>query len=136
MKKFVIKTILLIAMLCAALLYGIEVAKNHMMEMKGVSSESSALLDFNIPELSSHPAESNKKVSEKAVESASNQKLATSSSSKPQTIEERVERLNKIDTFNPFSALGDQVGKGVSGVFKRGMEATTNMFEGIIKVIL
>ncbi|GGE43522.1 hypothetical protein GCM10011391_22850 [Pullulanibacillus camelliae] len=124
-------------------------AKDNMMQMKGIQSSSatkSSVLDFNIPKLS-HPANKSTQPTEESSLKPMNDEKAMAKAPKAEkteakktagdpSIEDRIDHLNAIDTFNPFSTLGDKVGSGVSAVFSKGMEATTTLLGGLVKSVL
>lgn len=132
-----LKSLLLITLLCCALLYGMELTKDNMIDMKGLdnSQDKTSLLDFNIPQLTSHSEETPVTTTQKSDQEVETPKKAKATSAEP-SIEDRIQHLNDIETFNPFSELGDKVGQGVSGVFTKGIEVTASVFNSVINVFL
>lgn len=122
-KRFFLKSALLITLLFCAVLYGMDLAKQGMMKMEGTqTSHSTSPLNFDhIPGLGNNQPEKAQKQ-----ESAN---AATATKAEPQTddLSSRITKLDQIHSFNPYSAMGDKLSDGVSSVFEHGIQATASV---------
>jgi len=119
MQRFILKTALLCALLGCAVLYGMETAKQGMIDMRGLNSPQAekTSFHFNIPGLADRGAPSaDGKTSAKAEDN----------------IEARVQKLDEIQRFNPFSIAGEKIGDGLSGIFRHGIQAAASLFNAIV----
>lgn len=112
MKLFMIKSISLITVLIFAIIFGMVIAKNNMVHMQGIHQQQpKALLnlDINFPK----PNE--------------NQPVV-----KGQSIDDKVAKLEKIKTFNPYAKMGNGFSNFVQSTLRKGINYTT---EEIIQVV-
>ena len=129
-RHFFLKCMLLITLLFCAVLYGMDMAKQGMLKMEGTETQnhSSSLLNFDIPGLSSKTT--------KAEEKTNTMTPTTKKLEQPKDdIESRLTKLDQIQSFNPYSAMGDKLSNGVSSIFERGIQATGSIFNHLINAI-
>lgn len=130
MRHFFLKCILLITILFCAVLYGMDIAKQGMLKMEGTATQthSSSLLNYDITGLSSKTT--------KAQEKTNTQTPTIKKSEHPKDdIASRLTKLDQLQSFNPYSAMGDKLSNGVSSIFERGIQATGSIFNHLINAI-
>ncbi len=142
MKRFMVKTILLMAALFICVIYGMEVAKQNMMNMVGETQNHTLSLAEQLSKplptpssgtRSSTASSSNSQSSSSKKSSATNQ-MAGSANANGHTDEltQRIKKLQTIQDFNPYGSLGEGLSNSFKKTFSTGMTATTNLFDQII----
>ncbi|MGV3487543.1 MAG: DUF3679 domain-containing protein [Tuberibacillus sp.] len=131
MRRFFLKTALLIALLFCAVLYGMDVAKQGMMKMEGgdTKAQTSSLFDFNIPGLGAGSKKENVNQAEAAELSPD---ANAKNEAKPDDMESRLSKLDDINSFNPYSAMGDKLSNGISSVFEKGISAAATLVNQLL----
>lgn len=146
MKHFFIKTLLLMAALLLCVVYGMEVAKHNMMTMVGQAADQKSGLVSNLktPIVSPSPsATSSSHASTKTNQSTTNKSTSTQSASATTSsnqkatggddLDARIKKLNTIQTFNPYSSLGESLSNGLQTTFAHGMAATSSLFNHLLE---
>ncbi|MFC7393291.1 DUF3679 domain-containing protein [Scopulibacillus cellulosilyticus] len=118
MKKFFIKTVILMSLLFLCVLYGMVTAKHGMTDLKGL----------NVPNDNEKPFSLN-------IDFPKTMDQVKTSKNSP-SIEERAEHLKDIKSFNPYSSLGNTMSNSMSDVFRKGMSMTANMVNQVVHAVL
>lgn len=141
MKHFFTKTLLLMIALFLCVMYGMEVAKHNMMTMVGQKTEAGAgiLSDLKTPLVkpSTSTAQSNQKSSQtsKGQSQSSNEVQKQTASTSTDELQARINKLNTIQTFNPYSSLGERLSSGLQVTFLHGMTATSSLFNHLLQQV-
>lgn len=134
MKTLMLKTVVAMCLLFCALLYGVNMVKDSMVQMNGRKAlgTKTSVLDFSRSKRSLGGPEFAHSLGKNRMKSSRAEKKMTEYAS----IEERLDHLHAVDTFNPFSTLGDKLGKGVSMIFSGGMKVIADIVGGLVEPIL
>lgn len=153
MKHFFLKTLILSIALFVSVIYGMETAKQNMMNMVGQTSKptlnvvSQLSKPLPTPSLtgtgtSSSHGVGNQTSSSSAVNQStgasqssdtSAQQSASGSSNSTDDLTQRIQKLQTIQDFNPYSSLGESLSSGLQVTFTQGMNATSTLFDQLIK---
>lgn|GEM_PF-1565135 len=149
MRTLMLKIVIAMCLLFCALLYGMNMVKDNMVQMNGkkaLNTKASVLDVHTLKRLSrdpklAHSSEKNAMKSTRVEKKTGDMQIDIDKRrgekvARYPSIEERLDHLKAIDTFNPFSTLGDKMSQGVSTVFSGGMEAVANLLDGLVESIL
>ncbi|HSU80571.1 MAG TPA: DUF3679 domain-containing protein [Candidatus Angelobacter sp.] len=134
MKSFLIKTIILITVLFLCVIYGMEMAKHSMSEMEGSGKSGAKSLVAQLAEPLVSP---DQKTASTNTAPLANEKKSPSVSpiEKNDSMSTRIQRMETIQDFNPYSSLGESLSNGLQVAFSSGMATTTNLFGHLVKHI-
>lgn len=122
MRRFLLKTVLLMAALFCVMLYGMTIAKKGIVEMKGVPKQTettSSLWHFNIPELAGNQTDDGE-----------------NNINNTEELDVRLTKLKEVERFNPYTALSGKLSQGVSAIFKQGIDMAASVLDRITGTIL
>lgn len=116
MKLFMIKSISLITVLFIAIIFGMIIAKNNMVHMQGIhlqQPKQSLNLNINFPK----PHQKQPVVKE-------------------QTIDEKVAKLEKIKSFNPYSKMGNAFSSFMQSLLRKGISYTSQGIKHVVHTVV
>ncbi|MBM7645815.1 hypothetical protein JOD45_002034 [Scopulibacillus daqui] len=116
MKKFFIKTAILMFLLFFSVIYGMVAANHGASDIKGL----------NVPKDNVQPLSLN----------IAWPKTVNKTAQKLPTIEERAAQLKHRKAFNPYSSISDTMSNGLSDAFRKGMSITANLFDQMVHAVL
>lgn len=116
MKGFMLKSLSLISVMVFAVIFGMVVAKNNMIHMQGIHEQQpKQTLDFNI----NFPKNNQKQSVAKAM-----------------TLQEKANKLEKIQSFNPYAKMGDSFSNAVQSFFRKSINTTSQVLKQAVNAVI